>query len=271
MYIHQIWYQGVSQAPARYDAFRESWRANHPQDTFMTWDSQSIARLAHDHYPTFEALYHSLPLMIQKIDMAKVFIMHRHGGTYADMDSESLRPLDDFLLGFPGITASYVNTKWMEHLAMGVLKGYSNRRMINNGIMISPQPRHPFWIYYLERLRQEIGQPLRPRSLLEQMGGDSLYVMNTTGPLFWTECVNEWRSRHPSDIRVLHYSYLEPIFGMDPPHLQVPLPQSYVSHKHASSWCQQDIGMIRLYYRYLRPYWQLWAMVLCVLLFTMIT
>lgn len=263
MKIHQIWYQGVDKAPKKYDDNRLSWLLNHPEAEFCTWDYAKASALVHRHYPEWEAFFESLPLMIQQIDVMKVFILHHEGGVYADMDSTSLRPLDNWITGFPGLTVSRMHTKWMEHLAIGLLKGYENRRMLNNGILIAPEPRHPFWIYYLERLRLEMD---RERTWLERLvGNNSLYVMNTTGPLFWTECVNAWRRNHPDSIRILHYSFLEPIFGMDPPERQVPRTWSYVKHQHASSWCQNELGLIRAYYHWVRPWWKAWGLLLVIL------
>ncbi len=271
MRLHQIWYQGVDKAPEHYDTGRKTWRDNHPEWEIMTWDQQSIEALIDEHYPAWRPLYDSLPVMIQKIDVAKVFMAHRYSPcVYADMDTTSLRPLDDLILksGHP-ITVSHLKTVWMETAVIGMMHGWDNREPINNGIIVSIVPKHPFWIYYLERLRLEVGNPPRPRTLLEKIGGESIYVMTTTGPLVWTNSINAYNKNHPGSIRVLHYSYLEPIMGMDPESKKKIFPHSYVSHDHVLSWCRSRSWMmpvIRAYFHGIRPYWDLWLVVLLALL-----
>lgn len=274
MLISQIWFQGASEAPAKYAAFRDSWRNKHPEADIITWDQESIEALIDEHYSEWRFLYDLMPLMIQKIDIAKIFIIHRYGGSYVDMDSESLRPLDDFVLQ-PGITLSYVNSNWVEHLAIGVVRGHPPRRFVNNGIIICPEPGNPFWIYYLERLRQEMRDETNPlvvreRTISERLGGESVFVMNTTGPLLWTDSVHAWNQSHPGSIRLLHHSYLEPIFGRDPKYLQNTYPWSYVKHQHAGSWTtnKKVIQVLTVYYHWIRPHWVLW---LSVIMFTSIT
>lgn len=268
MLLHQIWFQGADKAPAKDAANRASWRRNHPDAEIRTWDAASIEALIDKHYPEWRFLYDLMPLMIQKIDMGKVFIMHQYGGSYVDMDTESLRPLDAFVLD-AGLTFSYVNSTPFEHCVLGALRGVEARAFVNNGIMISPQAKDPFWIYYLERLRLEMCPREGPRkhTLLERLC-ESVYVMNTTGPLLWTDAVHAWNREHPGSIRILHYSYLEPIFGRDPPHLKKTYPWSYVKHDHASSWVRKDPMVIRLlnvYYHWIRPYWWMLLLVIFVL------
>ena len=275
MRLHQIWFQGADQAPAKYDKNRQTWRRNHPEWKIMTWDQKSIGVLIDEHYPQWRAFYDSLPLMIQKIDIAKVFLAHQHSPcVYADMDSESLRPMDDLMLkSGHSVTVSYVNTMWMEHAAVGLMRGWENGRQINNGIIISMVPKHPFWLYYLERLRAEIETPPRPRTWLEHIGGDGVYVMNTTGPFLWTDSINAYNKKHPGSIRILHYSYLEPLMGMDPEWKKKTFPHSYVMHDHCGSWYRKDPFLTSLmhgYYRGIRPYWELWGVLLLVVLVGMV-
>jgi len=262
MLLHQIWFQGAEKAPEKYAANRASWRRNHPEAEIRTWDAKSIEALIDERYAEWRFLYDLMPLMIQKIDLGKIFIMHQHGGSYVDMDSESLRPLDEFVLG-PGITLSYVNSNWFEHWVLGLLRGVGTKRFVNNGIMICPCAKDPFWIYYLERLRLEMS-PCRERNLLERLAGDSVYVMNTTGPLLWTDSVHAWNRKHPGSIRILHHSYLEPVFGRDPEHLKKTYPWSYVKHDHEGSWTHDPtmIQMLTVYYHWIRPHWCLWLVII---------
>ena len=267
MLLHQIWFQGAAKAPEKYAANRASWRKNHPRAKIRTWDAESIEALIDKHYAEWRFLYDLMPLMIQKIDLGKVFIMHRYGGSYVDMDTESLKPLDEFVLA-PGITLSYVNSNWFEHWALGMLRGVGTKRFVNNGIMICPRAKDPFWIYYLERLRLEMcpRDGPRGRKLLERLAGDSVYVMNTTGPLLFTDSVHAWNRSHPASIRILHHSYLEPVFGRDPEYLKKTFPWSYVKHDHEGSWTRDPctIRILTVYYHWIRPYWWAWLLIVIV-------
>src|SRR5436309_2112710 len=95
--FHQIWFQGQARMPARYLAYQKALKDLHPGYEYEFWDEPRIAHLLQRRYPTFYQLWCSLPFMIQKIDAAKLFILHRYGGIYMDLDMEPIRSIEPLL------------------------------------------------------------------------------------------------------------------------------------------------------------------------------
>ena len=127
--------------------------------------------------------------------MADVIICkhwHRYGGVYADLDFESLKPLDSLLergkvlLGTLGVNSP------PEH-------------SIPNSFMASA-PGHPFWMYcFAQMLSAHLGIPI------------GSYVETTTGPIMLKQTLDVYRnSQDDRDIVVLPQEYIYPIVWSDP-------------------------------------------------------
>jgi len=66
---------------------RQSWIDAFPNYDHVLWnDSEDLDRIVRDHYPRYWNLYRSFPVHIMRIDFARLCILHRYGGIYADMD-----------------------------------------------------------------------------------------------------------------------------------------------------------------------------------------
>ena len=66
---------------------RQSWIDAFPNHDHVLWnDSEDLDRIVRDHYPRYWNLYQSFPVHIMRIDFARLCILHRYGGIYADMD-----------------------------------------------------------------------------------------------------------------------------------------------------------------------------------------
>jgi mannosyltransferase OCH1-like enzyme len=88
--VHQIWL-GPRPAPL---TWTETWREMNPDFTYRLWDEDAIDELElhnDDVYRRYvvEGLYDGAA------DVARIEILHRFGGVYADADSVALRPLGD--------------------------------------------------------------------------------------------------------------------------------------------------------------------------------
>jgi mannosyltransferase OCH1-like enzyme len=96
--IHQTWVPVISpEMPERFRASRDSWKAMHPDWTYILWGQDEIDRLVHEHYPHLEQLFHSYPDWIQRVDAARYLILHHCGGIHSDLDVICCRPFDDLL------------------------------------------------------------------------------------------------------------------------------------------------------------------------------
>ena len=108
--IHQIWYQGINELPGNLEVFKKTWRDLHPDTEIDYWDNEKITKLIGIHYPEYQEFYHSLPKMIMKIDLAKLFILGIQGGLYVDMDFYCLQNTMDYFIKKTNISAGYEKT-----------------------------------------------------------------------------------------------------------------------------------------------------------------
>ena len=164
--LHQIWMQGESGVPTRFEACRRSWKTNHPTWQHMFWDEDRILQLISASYPQWLAYYRSVEMLIERADISRAFILHTYGGVYADMDSFCVQPLDPLI--------DELNRSRTQVALSG------RPKVINNAVMVSaPQAR--FWIeaYLPETKRQYERGVLWYEKLLSR----NLTVLRTTGPL----------------------------------------------------------------------------------------
>ena len=81
-----------------WDRCRGSFINNSPNYEHKLWnDEEDIDRIVFDHYKEFWNLYTRFPHHIMKIDFARLCILHRHGGIYADMDYYCYRNFEQYL------------------------------------------------------------------------------------------------------------------------------------------------------------------------------
>ena len=93
--IHQIWFQGEDKLPDKHRSYKKTWIKHNPNWKYILWSEKSIRQLIKSKYDKYYQIYEKLPLLIQKVDMAKYFIVYTYGGIYVDMDMKCLKSLDD--------------------------------------------------------------------------------------------------------------------------------------------------------------------------------
>lgn len=77
---------------------RQSWLRHFPDYTFMLWnDTDELDNLVKNHYPRFWNLYKNLPVHIMRIDFARLCILHKYGGVYADMDIFCYKNFENYM------------------------------------------------------------------------------------------------------------------------------------------------------------------------------
>jgi mannosyltransferase OCH1-like enzyme len=170
--IHQIWWQGKDSILANYPDYRQSWIDKHPTYQYMFWDEGSIKHLVSSYPKEVQTCFESLPHMIQKIDMAKFLILFKHGGLYADVDSECLKPFTVLLNSKANIILTEVNVDWI-----GLFIAYS--RLIGKALqncLMGGSAHHPFWLHCIDLVIQE---SLTPHRWYETR---VKYIFRTTGP-----------------------------------------------------------------------------------------
>ncbi|AJX32585.1 glycosyltransferase family 32 protein [Burkholderia oklahomensis] len=165
--LHQIWYQGEHALPEKYRRYRASWRRNHPDWTLRLWDARALREHVAAHHRWFLPRYDAFAHDIQRIDSARYCVLATFGGLYADVDIESLRPVDALLDG--------------HELVLSATRGYNNA-------LIGSAPGHPLWRTVLDALRDGATAPLDDMPARLRTSA-SVRIAATTGPRFFTMCV----------------------------------------------------------------------------------
>jgi hypothetical protein len=85
--IHHIAPEDISSWHPFWHKCRNSWENSFSDYEFILWnDQEDINKLVYDNYRTYWNLYQSFPVHIMRIDFARLCILHKFGGIYADMD-----------------------------------------------------------------------------------------------------------------------------------------------------------------------------------------
>ena len=94
--------------------------------------------------------------MIQKIDVAKLFILHHYGGFYVDYDTECLIALDDEmndLTRYSLILYRMNNINCMKKLNRRIFKHGKHFINLNNAVM-GCEEKHEFFEFCIKRLER---------------------------------------------------------------------------------------------------------------------
>eukprot|EP01116_Phalansterium_solitarium_P010995 TRINITY_DN26601_c0_g1_i1.p1 TRINITY_DN26601_c0_g1~~TRINITY_DN26601_c0_g1_i1.p1 ORF type:complete len:313 (+),score=84.85 TRINITY_DN26601_c0_g1_i1:187-1125(+) len=146
----------------------EAWRRRYPDYSFKLWTDQDIDQLVRTEYAWLYPTFRAYPYNIQRADAARLAVLHREGGIYADLD---LFPSRQDIIAFR-----------RKHL---VLLTDSNRRACTN-FFIMAEPRSAFLEYALRSLRTHSEWLVVPY----------LSVFASTGPLFITDVFRRWIRQH---------------------------------------------------------------------------
>jgi len=234
--LHQIWYQGADKVPDKYKHMQEKWKNLHCHWTYKCWDSRSIQQLVHDHYPEYEAMYNGLQPMILKIDVAKYFILHYHGGVYLDLDIDCIRCLDS--LFDDGYELYLPEMKIDQGVAMWVvtLGRFSTGNYWNNEFLASC-PGHRYWTDLLLQINEDKDKFYMNRWFK---------VLNLAGPSMVTRVAREKGYDQMSTTRSCPVYFFEPYDmyttgGAD-------ISRSYGIHRFANSWMPWPMRLVNFLY-----------------------
>jgi len=145
--IHQIYFDLYGKPFGANKLFVESKKSlidNHPDWKYKLWSEEECRVLIETEYPSLLDFYINLKYKIQQIDFMKCVILHNEGGFYIDLDSISLKPLDDLLhhtylfnsmqhmtpapeIMNNDIMASEVNWEWWNILFDDIIPNYKEK------------------------------------------------------------------------------------------------------------------------------------------------
>jgi mannosyltransferase OCH1-like enzyme len=90
--IFQTWKSKVT-LPDNFTQWSTSIKRRNPDFAYFLWDDSDNRRFIKIFYPWFLPIYDAYPREIYRADAVRYFFLYQFGGMYADMDTESLRPV----------------------------------------------------------------------------------------------------------------------------------------------------------------------------------
>ncbi len=173
--IHQTW--KTSDVPERFRPLQDSWKRLHPAWEYRFYDDEACRALVAEAFPELLELYDACPHGVQRADIFRYLVVARHGGVYADMDVEAIRPLDPVLEGRGAVFGAE------DHLSVEAARrlGYEHRERIANFIFAA-EAGHPVF----DLIRAELASLPGEWDMVVE-------VLKTTGPAMLTPLVLDHR------------------------------------------------------------------------------
>lgn len=143
--IHQTWKS--KNLPGRFLRFQKTWRHHHPDWEYRLWTDADNRDLIARHYAWFLSIYDSYPEKIMRADAARYFILRHHGGAYADLDCQCLRPIDELLRAHSFVAGR----EPPQHKKNDPLLKSGLSEVLCNAFLAST-PKHSFWDEVIDSL-----------------------------------------------------------------------------------------------------------------------
>jgi len=187
--LHIIWVGHDNPKPER---CIQSWRDNHPDWEFKLWTDSDIGR-------TSWITGHHLEEFVRRrkwpavADLMRYEILYREGGVYADADSRSVRPLQDWLLESE-MFASWENT-------------LGRARLVNNAFLGSA-PSIPFLRFVIDSIKER--KQLFTRWSWSRMRYVRMGAWRSVGPHHLTKCIHSFGGAGYHGITILPSQMFSP-------------------------------------------------------------
>ena len=120
-----------------------SWTRHHPDWEYWLWTHRSARQLIQDRYPALLLVYDAYTRDPERQDAVRYVVLHEFGGVHADLDMESLRPLD-------ALAVRYACFLGQEPDAHAVL--FTNVRYLASNALMACRRGHPFMKMAVESL-----------------------------------------------------------------------------------------------------------------------
>jgi mannosyltransferase OCH1-like enzyme len=229
-HIHQIWIQGESNIPEKFDSNIETIKRHNPSWKYTLWDDTSIRRVLSRNKQWIDT-YDKFPHVHQKADFGRYVILYLYGGIYIDMDAHTIKPLDGLIeeMSEYGFVISKISLYSCENMFV-----CGHTTCLNNGVILCQ----------------------RGNSLMKTIVDDVLTktcnsrdsklncIMKTTGPLMFTDIINQHLD-NPT-LKIVDASYLEPCVKT---HCTI-TDNTYIKHQHEQSWVDGIMSILSNIYVY---------------------
>lgn len=170
--VHQTW--KTLEVPERWKSSQIEWKKLHPDWEYRLWSDADLRNLILSDYSWFIPTYDSFKHNIQRVDVARSFILHKYGGVYSDLDIVPVRSFENFVSYFENdettFTVALVETP-------NSMLGY----ILSNYLMLGV-PGSPFWDYYWKWLKNKEWEKEFPWYMRMLMRQRHYAVLFSTGP-----------------------------------------------------------------------------------------
>lgn len=163
--------------PNNLRVLQKSWLKHNPDWQYRFWSDEDIRGFVVEHFADFLDTFDAYPHNIMRVDAFRYLLLYHHGGIYADLDFECLKPMDD-LLGQQDI---FLIPEPDEHLNKHKTQVRNLDYVASNAFMAS-MPGHPFWQKVIELLKTNSNNP---------------DVLDATGPFMLTYAHNSFSPTIP--------------------------------------------------------------------------
>ena len=232
--------------------------------SYILWCESNINDLIKEHYQKYYESFSKMTL-IQKIDFAKIIIIHHFGGVYLDCDIEPIKPLNNLVAQLPSdkvIVSEAAKLNYFENNILDKIFQLENTVKINNGALISSK-NNDFLLKLCDKIIDRINNKNLGINSIYLTNNSQIDTMRTTGPACITSFVNE--NKNYDKIVVLNNELFEPCLGSNPFCRETKL--SYGKHLHKSMWfADGNFWRVSSLYFYFRRYWFIFVIFIIIVL-----
>jgi mannosyltransferase OCH1-like enzyme len=208
--IHQTWKTEI--IPDNWKSSVESCKEIYSTYNYILWTDKSMEEFVKNEYPDFYNTYKSYKYNIQRCDAFRYLVLYKFGGIYLDLDIICKKSLDSLL-----------------HYDIVFTKSANTPSIYTNAFYMSI-PQNPFIKYCIDNLEKNINS--------FSNAGKHLHVMNSTGPLFLSNMINNYKLENINNNYVL--SKLEFSGDCYVCNLNTCNGGIYFSHVKGDSWHELD-------------------------------
>ena len=183
--IHQT-YRSLDAVPPAAAALMRTWRAVNPGWETRFWSDAACAAFVASEFPEYAAAYAALPKHVERADFFRYLVVLRHGGVYADVDTECRTPLDSIISPTDTLVVGWENEFSTAPLA--ARRKYVRKRQVLQWVFAGA-PGHPA----LRAVCDHVATHARS-TLATQPNFDTL---ERTGPGAFTDAVLAAADAHP--------------------------------------------------------------------------
>lgn len=184
--------------PPDFAMYHDTWVQRTPKWKHRIWLDHENRALVKTHYPWFLETYDAYEHTIQRVDAARVFMLHRYGGVYADMDVEAVRDPSPLFDGGHDLVLFYQLPPRCSGLTIDQVDARSPKLGTVSNAFMASKPGHPFWMFLADLMikGREEAKAMAERSEIPNM---DIYM--ATGPNMLTNALAEYQATN-SDAKV---------------------------------------------------------------------